>query len=81
MLSVITPQWIQAITDGYVSDPATMEMIAKLSVDPQAVPGFSLRDGILRRGKQIRIGDNASLQQRLIQATHSSVLGAIRGFR
>jgi hypothetical protein len=46
-------QWIQEVTDGYASNPTTMEMIAKLSVDPQAVSGFSLQDGILHRGKQI----------------------------
>jgi hypothetical protein len=79
-VSVVTPSWILDVTSGYDKDPATLDLIAKLSIDPQAVSGFSLRDGVLRRGTQMWIGDNPPLQQRIIQATHSSALGGHSGF-
>lgn len=79
-VSIITPQWIQEVTHGYTQDPATREIIAKLSIDPQAVPGFSFRDGGLRRGAQIWIGDNTELQQHIIQANLSTTLGGHSGF-
>lgn len=50
-------------------------MIAKLSIDSQAVPGFSLRDGVLRLCNRIWIGSNTPLQHRLLEASHSSALG------
>lgn len=79
-VSVITPQWIQEVTDGYSRDSETTDMIAKLSIDPHSLPGFSLRDGVVRRGAQIWIGANTDLQQRILHAVHSSALGGHSGF-
>jgi hypothetical protein len=36
------------VMNGYQDDQATLEMIAKLSIDPVAIPGFSLHNGILK---------------------------------
>jgi hypothetical protein len=55
-------------------------MLAKLSIDPQAIPGYSLRDGVIRQGSRIWIGTNVALQQKLLFATHSSALGGTFGF-
>jgi hypothetical protein len=64
----------------YANDHATTEMIAKMSINSEAVPGFTLCDGVLRYGGRIWIGDNVALQQRILQAVHSSVLGSHSGF-
>lgn len=79
-VSVVTPQWIQEVFSGYTKDPTTAEMLAKLAVDPQALSGFSLRDGIIRYRNCIWIGDNPSLQQKILHALHSSALGGHSGF-
>lgn len=79
-VSMIQPQWVQEVLAGYISDPATTEMIAKLSIDPEAVPGFTLRDDVLCYGARIWIGSNTALQQRILQAVHSSALGGHSGF-
>ncbi|WVZ88887.1 hypothetical protein U9M48_035354 [Paspalum notatum var. saurae] len=50
-------------------------MIAKLSIDPQALLGFELCNGLLKSQKRIWIGNNPSLQQQLITACHSSAVG------
>lgn len=55
-------------------------MIAKMSIDPLSVPRFSLRDGVVRKGTQIWIGDNCDLQQRIRHAVHSSALRGHSGF-
>lgn len=47
-LSVATPQWCQAVLDGYLLDDATQQLLTKLTVDATSVPNFSLQDGLLR---------------------------------
>lgn len=79
-LSVVSPLWIQEVVAGYAQDPVTTDMLAKLSLDPQAIPGFSLRGGVIRHGPRIWIGANTDLQHKLLQATHSSALGGHSGF-
>ena len=79
-VSVITPQWIQDVIAGYANDPMSTAMIAKLCIDPTAVAGFSLRDGVLRHGSRIWIGDNKALQLKILHAVHSSALGGHSGF-
>jgi hypothetical protein len=46
-LSLIQPLWMQEISDSYQADTRAQELLQKLSIDPAAVPGFTLRDGIL----------------------------------
>lgn len=79
-VSVIAPLSIQEVVDGYAGDPSSVEMLAKLSIDPQAIPGFTLRDGVIRHGQRIWIGSNPALQWKLLHATHSSALGGHSGF-
>ena len=79
-LFMVTPQWIQLVTEGYANDPFTQSMIARLIVDPQSVPNFSLREGVLCLHNRIWIGENPAMHQRLIQACHSSALGGHSGF-
>ena len=79
-ISVVAPTWIQEVVSGYAADPTSSEMIAKLTIDPAAMPGFSLWDGVLRQGPHIWIGDNKVLQQKILHAIHSSALGGHSGF-
>jgi len=55
-------------------------MIAKLLIDPASVPQFTLRDGVLRYQNRIWIGANPELQQKILEACHSSALGGHSGF-
>ncbi|WVZ90589.1 hypothetical protein U9M48_036876 [Paspalum notatum var. saurae] len=78
-VTTVTPQWISQVQDGYPLDPDTMTILSKLSIDPQAVPGFELQNGILRFHKRIWIGHNPSLQQQLLSACHASAVGGHSG--
>lgn len=64
---------------GYNSDTMAMDLIAKLSIDPNAVPHFTLNGGVLRYNNRIWIGNNTSLQLKLLVACHSSALGGHSG--
>jgi hypothetical protein len=78
-VSVASPQWIHEVVASYQEDPESMALVAKLSIDPSAVPGLSLQHGVLRKQGRIWIGHNPSLHQKLIQACHSSALGGHSG--
>jgi transposase InsO family protein len=79
-ISMVTPQWIQQVVDGYAHDADTQSLIAKLMIDPLAVHHFSLRAGVLRYQDRIWIGSNPDLQRKLLSACHSSALGGHSGF-
>lgn len=78
-ISSCSPQWIHEVINSYQNDESSLSMVARLSIDPQAVPQFTLRDGVLRYNNRIWIGSNPSLQHKLLQACHSSALGGHSG--
>lgn len=80
-ISVVSPQWIQEVFTGFAQDPATVVMLSKLTIDPQAIPSFSLRDGLIRHNNRIWIGHNPQLQQKILHAVHASALGGHSGLR
>jgi hypothetical protein len=49
--------------------------MAKLTVDPQSVPHFSLVGGFLRFNNRIWVGQQEELQQKIISAMHDSAVG------
>jgi hypothetical protein len=49
--------------------------MAKLAIDPQAEPGYTLRNGILRFHDKIVIGENTELREQIITAFHNIALG------
>jgi hypothetical protein len=56
-----------------------LELIAKLSIDPVVVPGFSLHNGILKFHDRIWVGSNRPLQDNLLKACHASAIGGHSG--
>jgi hypothetical protein len=54
-------------------------MISKLMIDDKAVPGFSLKDGLLRYQNRIWVGSDLALQQKIISAFHDSPVGSHSG--
>lgn len=64
---------------GYSSDPQAQDYLAKLSVDPSAVPNFTLHNGLLRYKNRIWLGNNKTLQQKVIHALHTSAVGGHSG--
>jgi len=78
-LTSCTPQWIEEVVAGYQKDDQAASIIAKLMLDDQAVPNFALHNGLLKYKGRIWIGNNNSLQQKLLSACHSSAIGGHSG--
>lgn len=78
-MSVARPQWLQEVSDSYASDNRVQQTIAKLVIDPEAVPYFTYRDGLLRYKQRVWIADHPALHQRIIQALHESAVGGHSG--
>jgi hypothetical protein len=78
-LSVVSPSWIQEVVSGYDKDAHALYLVTKLSIDPNAVPHFTLNSGLLRYKGRVWIGDNPVLQKKLLSACHSSALGGHSG--
>jgi hypothetical protein len=75
VLSTSTPQWLQLVLNSYGVDAHAKEMVAKLSLDPLAVPQFTLQGGLLRHKSQIWVGNDPLLHDQLIAALLTSALG------
>lgn len=64
---------------GYQEDQEALNMVAKISIDASAVPNFTLQDGVLRYKGRIWVGQNPTLQAKLLSACHSSAVGGHSG--
>ena len=76
---MITPQWLDEIISGYQQDSHATALLAKLATSPDAVPSFTIDKGLLKFKHRIWVGNNPALQQKLIQALHSSLVGGHSG--
>jgi len=80
-ISCVIPVWIEQVTASYTEDAKCLELIAKLSIDNDVVPSFSLQNGILRYTSKIVIGESGPLKQQLLDSFHKSALGGHSGER
>jgi len=74
-ISTCTPEWLEAVVASYANDPMAVNLVAKLSVCPTAVPNYTLSAGILRYKNRIWLSHDKNLHQQVISAMHSSALG------
>ena len=80
VLSEVQPVWIQEILNSYVTDVEAQELITQLLVHSPNEQGFSLQQGIVRKGDRIWIGSNSALRTKLIAALHDSAMGGILAY-
>jgi hypothetical protein len=79
VVSEVVPQWLTDVQNNYSHDPTTQSLMAKLALDPSAVPNFTLTNGLLRYKGRIWLGNDKVLQQRLVAALHTSPIGGHSG--
>jgi hypothetical protein len=53
VLSSNVPKWITEVIDSYENDEYCTDRIAKLTIDSEPVPNYTLKSGILRFNKKI----------------------------
>ena len=78
-VSVCQPQWLEEVISTYAHDVRAQELLTKLSITPDAVPGFTLRDGLLRYNHRVWVGHSKDLQTKLIAVVHSTAIGGHSG--
>jgi transposase InsO family protein len=79
LISTSVPQWLELVIHSYTSDSESQEIMAKLVVDSQPVPHFSLIGGLLKFKNRIWVGQQEELQHKIISAMHNSALGGHSG--
>lgn len=78
-ISIIQPSWLNDLQAAYSIDPQAKELLTKLSVNP--VNGlYTLSKGIIRYKDIIWLGISKSLQQKVLQALHTNLVGGHSGY-
>jgi hypothetical protein len=78
-VSTCVPQWLDQVVASYTNDPQDTVLISQLSVNPDAIPHYTLVNGVLRFKNRIWLGKDKHLQLQLLTAFHSSALGGHSG--
>jgi hypothetical protein len=78
-ISSVSRDWLLAVQFSYEGDSFAAALIAKLSIDGSSVPGYSLKDGLLRYKSRIWIGDSPAVHKQLISALHDTPVGGHSG--
>ncbi|PUZ61069.1 hypothetical protein GQ55_4G240600 [Panicum hallii var. hallii] len=80
-ISAVVPVWMEQVSSSYEEDNQCSELLAKLTIDPTAVPNHSFHGGIIRNKGKIWIGNTGTLRQQLLDSFHKSALGGHSGER
>lgn len=80
-ISVVVPQWITEVILSYQEDEQCNELEAKLRIDANSAPPYTLQNRIIRYHGRIYIGTNTNLKEQLFMSFHSSELGGHLGER
>jgi hypothetical protein len=75
------PLWIQEVLNSYVTDTEAQQLLQQLAIKSPDEQGYTLQQGLIKKGHQIWVGNNSTLKTKLISVFHSSALGVILVFR
>ena len=76
---MLKPSWLSKVIGSYSEDERAKELTTALSLDPESVPNFTLKQGILRYKGRIYIGTSGELRSKLIAFIHDSPVGGYSG--
>jgi len=57
-----SPQWLSDIANSYSDSPLAQEILSKLAVNPDALPHYSLSNGVIRYTGRIWLGHSEQLR-------------------
>ena len=78
-VSSIVPDWNKEVIDGYATDLDACSKVRTLCISADAVPDFSLKDGVLYFKNRMWIGNNAAIQQKILANLHNAPVGGHSG--
>jgi hypothetical protein len=56
-ISTSQPKWLEMVVESYHKDPATMQLMQKLALQPEGMDDFALVDGVIRFKGKIWLGN------------------------
>jgi hypothetical protein len=71
-ISEVQSLWIQEVTSSYVTDLDAQSPLDRLCVHNLDEHGYSLSQGVIRKGSLIWVGHNSALRTKLVAAVHDS---------
>jgi hypothetical protein len=72
---------MEQVLASFEQDTTCLNLLIKLSIDPHAIPKFSLQEGVLRHKGKLVIGDNTDLKNQLLESFHKYAFGGHSGER
>lgn len=78
-LPVAQPKWLTDVVKGYQDDPVAKNLLQRYSGPSTSTADYSVSDGVIRYKGRVWLGSNASIQQQVLQALHSSPTGGHSG--
>jgi hypothetical protein len=75
----VVPVWIQEVLNSYAMDPLAQELVQELAITTPNTKGYSLAEGLIIYKKKIWVGNNSTLQTKIINAFHASIVGGHSG--
>ena len=78
-VSMVQPQWVQEVLNSYTTDPQSQQLLSQLAIHSPDDKGYRLDQGLIKKNDLIGIGNNSTLQTKLIAACRSSALGGHSG--
>ena len=71
-ISMVQPQWIQEVLNSCTFDPHAQQLLSQLAIHSPDDKGYRLDQGLIKKNELIWIGNNSTLQTKLIAACHLS---------
>jgi hypothetical protein len=78
-ISAPKPRWLDIITEGYMQDTSTKQLLTELSISGSNDKGFSLHNGLIRYKGRIWLGNHTDAHQAILLALHDSGIGGHSG--
>jgi hypothetical protein len=71
--------WIHEVMNSCTIDVEAQTLLAQFAVHSPNEEGFSLQQGIIRKGDQVWVANNSALRTKIIDALHNSIVGGHSG--
>lgn len=79
LISSCTPTWLEEVVDTYAQDQQVQDVLTKLAVQSDAVPHFSLHNGLLKYKNRVWIGNVPAVKNKIMAVFHDSAVGGHSG--
>jgi transposase InsO family protein len=80
-ISSVIPSWMSDIEASYKDDPLYTDILQQVTLSDQALPQYTIHQGIIRYKGRICVGSSTNLKHHILSSLHSSSIGGHSGIR